>query len=400
MAHRHTQVSGPPAPGGGPLTVADAGNGRVAELDGLRGLAALSVVVAHYFGEGPHGLRAFTFGWIGVDVFFVLSGFLIGSIILKGRDEPHFLASFYLRRALRILPIYMLTIGAVFLFLALAGAGRAWIDAPLPLGSYLTFSQNFAMLAHAETGGDWLLPTWTLAVEEQFYLIAPLLICFLPRRHLPVFLVAGIAAAVLLRIFFQLTDASWMASLVLLPSRMDLLLCGVLAAWLLQAQLLAGEKIDMALRLIPLACAIALIPVVAAEPWTGVKLAKILAPLLLGVGSAALILALVRGAPEGRRFRSGILGFFGTISYGLYLIHQPVAGILHGLILDARPDIGTTAAFAVTLAAFAASVALAWVSWRWMEAPLIALGRRRRYGQAEESSVAGAREYAPLKSNA
>ncbi len=98
---------------------------RVVELDGLRGLAALVVVVAHYFGEVPSGISALTAGWLGVDVFFVLSGYLIGSLILENRHAPNFFSVFFLRRACRILPVYLVTISAVFLALALLGPGRS-----------------------------------------------------------------------------------------------------------------------------------------------------------------------------------------------------------------------------------------------------------------------------------
>src|SRR5262249_42277957 len=70
---------------------------RVPELDGARGVAVLAVIIAHYFGEVRHGFAALTFGWVGVDLFFVLSGFLIGSIILERKDSPNFLSVFYTR---------------------------------------------------------------------------------------------------------------------------------------------------------------------------------------------------------------------------------------------------------------------------------------------------------------
>jgi hypothetical protein len=82
---------------------------RIPELDGLRGLAALLVLIAHYFGYVAHGTKALAFDWLGVDLFFVLSGFLIGSIILANHTQPNFFLSFYLRRAARIVPVYGLS---------------------------------------------------------------------------------------------------------------------------------------------------------------------------------------------------------------------------------------------------------------------------------------------------
>ena len=95
-------------PGAAPVTTTK----RIPELDGLRGVAALAVVVAHYLGEVPHGFAALMIGWYGVDLFFVLSGFLMGSIILNHHTEPRFLTSFYRRRAARIIPIYFVVVCA------------------------------------------------------------------------------------------------------------------------------------------------------------------------------------------------------------------------------------------------------------------------------------------------
>src|SRR5690349_10449838 len=78
---------------------------RIPELDGARGIAVLAVVIAHYVGEVEHAPVGFSFGWMGVSLFFVLSGFLISSIVLERKDSPNFLPVFYIRRALRILPL-------------------------------------------------------------------------------------------------------------------------------------------------------------------------------------------------------------------------------------------------------------------------------------------------------
>jgi peptidoglycan/LPS O-acetylase OafA/YrhL len=362
--------------------------GRITELDGLRGLAALAVVIAHYFGEVPSGFRLFTFGWLGVDVFFVLSGFLIGSIILEHREKPGFFTAFYMRRAMRILPIYFVTLASTFTALALLGGAHAWIDPPLPFVAYATFSQNFAMVMHGATGSEWLVPTWTLAVEEQFYLLSPLVLFLLPERRILPFLLIGIGLAVGFRLWLIATDALWTTSLVLLPSRLDLLLSGVLGSWLLRTGWANARNHDLVLRSLPLICIVALIPIVAIDASTGSQWSKVFAPLLIGIGAASYILATTRGAPEGRHLRAPWLVFLGAISYGLYLIHQPIVGLLHGLILDGRPDIATPAQLAVTLLALTVSVGVAWLSWRTMEAPLVRFGRRWSYGNGSPGLTA------------
>jgi peptidoglycan/LPS O-acetylase OafA/YrhL len=94
---------------------------------------------------------------------------------------------------------------------------------------------------------------------------------------------------------------------------------------------------------------------------------------------AAYIMLGARGWEVFRPFRSAGWQFFGSISYGLYLVHQPVAGAMHGLILGGRPDIGSLPELAVTVAATAASIGIAWISWKFMEAPLLRFGRRSQY---------------------
>ncbi len=347
---------------------------RVAELDGMRGLAALSVVVAHYFGEVGHGLSSLGAGWVGVNLFFVLSGFLIGSIILERRSSPNFLGVFYYRRAVRILPIYLLTVSFTLVFLA-SNRSMPWVDASLPVWSYMTFSQNVVMAATGTYDSRWLLPTWTLAVEEQFYLLVPLLVLAMPSRFLLPAVIAGIAAGCGVRA--ALYGVGWaIGAQFLLVSRCDILLCGVLAALVHHRRLRVG---DMALKLIALFAALGTLLTMLHYRLTDRSVFVVLAPILVAGSSAALVLLAVRGWWVLRPFRSAGWGFLGSISYGLYLIHQPVAGAMHGLVLGQGPDLGSVSQLAVTVAAMIASIGIAWASWRFLEDPLVRKSRKYRY---------------------
>lgn len=348
---------------------------RIPELDGIRGLAALAVVLAHYFGEPAHGIAALTVGWIGVSVFFVLSGFLIGGIIDENRSAQNFLKVFYLRRGARILPIYF-AVCLLTLWAALLTHGQVWSDTPFPAWVYGVFGQNIALPVWGG-GGKWLLPTWTLAVEEQFYLVLPMIFLFAPRLLLVPVLIALWLCAPLVRVA-GLDNAY--AALTLLPSRMDLLLSGVLAA-MLNARFDLSRHL-LTLRLAPLVCMVLLLGLAIFSRVAGSDAAlTVLNPSLLGVGVGAFLLSLVHGAPEAKRFGSPGLRFFGGISYALYLVHQPVSGLLHGLILGTRPDIGTPAQIAVSLLAVACSIGVAAASWRWLEGPCLAWGRNFRFGE-------------------
>ena len=110
----------------------------------------------------PHGWRAALFGWVAVKMFFVLSGFLMARIMLQHMTSPNFLATFYVRRACRTLPVYLVTLAFVFGSLTLLGS-RSWIDPDqfFPLWRYLTFTQTFEMLARGSYGSEWLTPTWS-----------------------------------------------------------------------------------------------------------------------------------------------------------------------------------------------------------------------------------------------
>ncbi|MDR3637440.1 MAG: acyltransferase [Isosphaeraceae bacterium] len=148
---------------------------RIPELDGVRGLAVVAIVIFH---GSPQRLPG---GWAAVDLFFVLSGFLITSIIIKHGGAPGFLKAFYVRRGLRILPIYYLAVLAVAGVRLLIPRRIRWAGLPYTL----TCTQFIALRAFKDMPEycPYLCHTWTLAIEEQFYLIWPLALIALGRRR-------------------------------------------------------------------------------------------------------------------------------------------------------------------------------------------------------------------------
>ena len=349
---------------------------RIPALDGLRGIMTIMVILSHYFGELVHGVRAMMFGWIAVNMFFVLSGFLIGKLILEKKDHANFFAVFYVRRFCRIIPAYVITVVALTLIISQAGA--AWVDADVrfPLWSYLTFVQGFFMVSTDSIGAHWLAPTWTLAVEEHFYLVVPAAIVFTPRRWLaPTLIAAGLAAVALRIAIYYFGFSSEMAALALFPGRADILVCGLLAAMAIRNERMDWARYDLALRVFPIvallgACGLKAI----SAPLFGVC-----APLLVAMGCACFLLAIVRGAPEGERFKSRTLRFFGANGYCLYLTHLPILGLAHGLLLGARPDLASGQQWMVTFAALPVAVLVGWAMTRLVEEPLTTYGRRWRW---------------------
>ena len=360
---------------------------RLVALDGLRGILALMVAASHYIGEVPHGVKLALVGWIAVKMFFVLSGFLMAKVIVDHIGTPGFFATFYMRRACRTLPVYFVTL-ALALGAAQLFQGQVWVDADrlFPLWRYLTFTQTFEMIARGDHGSTWMTPTWTLTVEEQFYLVAPILCRLAGRRHLMKALCVAAAASVAFRLLsFGLGVLPDMAALVLLPGVAHSMFIGMITALLLASNSIDLSRYDVALRVSPLLIlgVVMLAKIIGGDAGA---LYQCVGVPLVSVGCALYLASIVRGAPEALRLRSSVLGALGRLSFGVYLLHMPVLGLMHGLILGGKPDIATVAEFGVTLAAMPVTLGLAWAVNRCVEEPMITYGRKWVFVAGEGNS--------------
>jgi peptidoglycan/LPS O-acetylase OafA/YrhL len=349
---------------------------RLPALDGLRGFATIAVVLSHYLGELPNGIDAFKMGWLAVDLFYVLSGFLIGKLILEKSHHQNFFSNFYLRRICRTFPIYFTCLGLILLLGAIRHWPHTYDDGvTFSIWHYLTFTQNFAMATTGSIGNHWLAPTWTLALEEQFYLLAPALMVFMPKR----WLLPGLISMVVLAPVLRACALIWLpeyqlADNVLLPFKLDVLAAGVVAAIVFKKYpdwIAANEKW---VRASPVVFAgIALGFAVGDKSWPGIG--EVLRPFFVSLACASYILILALDMPEAQRFKGKISGFFCRISYAVYLTHIAVLGILHALILGVAPDFGTAAQLAVTVLAFAMTTLLSLALTKWIEEPITSYGR-------------------------
>lgn len=377
------------------LSAAGGAEVRISQLDGIRGLAIALVLIWHgVFGlvqvvpgsPAAYALRALSLTWAGVDLFFVLSGFLIGGILLANRHSARFFTTFYARRACRIFPLYYVML-AIFLAcgaLARADAMPEWqrwlFGGALPAWSYATYLQNFHV-AGSGLGANWMAVTWSLAVEEQFYLVAPLMIWSLSPRALPVVLSVLIVLAPICRVALQWRlDPSGLASYVLLPARWDALFLGMLAAWAFRQpgcveslrQVLPAIRKALAFGLVILAAMIATNQNIGSWGMTAAGYTVIAACAL-----AMVLLAMISaGGVVHRLLRVRPLVWLGTISYGVYLFHQPIAGVLHGVLLGQPPRVTNVTEAAVTLLSWTCTLALAAASARFFERPIVAAGHR------------------------
>jgi peptidoglycan/LPS O-acetylase OafA/YrhL len=374
-------------------------SGRIPELDGLRGLAIFLVILCHYVGGADHAplgffphraLLAFTVGWSGVDLFFVLSGFLIGGILLDARNSPHYFRAFYMRRVFRILPIYYLwtllfavTVIVVLLFFP-GGAGVASKDL-LRVPTQLLFLQNiFIGMPHFTW--IWFVVTWSLAIEEQFYLIAPPLIRFLSLRHLVTALATTIVLAPVLRfLLFRYWAPGTYLCAYLMPCRADSLSCGILlaVAWrnasfreLLRAHAALLQRVLFVLFLGVggllwwLVHPINVVTVTIGYTWLALFYSALL---LTAVSQPAGWLA------AAARWR--FLGRLGGISYCVYLLHDAFNYFAHAILLHSEPRLYTLGQLGVTALALLATLVVASLSWRFLEKPLILRGHSYSYGE-------------------
>jgi peptidoglycan/LPS O-acetylase OafA/YrhL len=372
---------------------------RILELDGIRGVAVLAVVFYHYTVIGPGaefhtwlywGRAAFRLGWSGVDLFFVLSGFLIGGILLDARDSPRYFRTFYARRSYRILPLY-------FLWLALyplaAAAYSRWGIPSLPEGPqfYLRWSVHWVFLQtlayfylpYRTVAYFWLGPTWTLAIEEQFYLMVAPLVRLLTPRRLFHFLLALLLICPLLRLSGHF---NWFHSYRFIPptlARSDSFAAGILAAmaWKtpdVRAWLVAHKK------LLSWTLAVLFLGPLIFTKWSASSedvFALAFKLEFLAIFFALLILTVLanRTGWLARLMRNSVLREFGRLSYCIYLIHFAVMAASCAFFLHDVPRLDTPASFGAMGFAFVLTYCLAWLSWKYFEGPMLRRGHAYKY---------------------
>lgn len=378
--------------------------GRIPELDGIRGLAIGMILLSHYFLRSiqsrPGSLAAYLLApgrlaWSGVDLFFVLSGFLIGGILLDARQSSNYFRVFYTRRFFRIIPIYFFCLVAAFLLYSLADSGAGgnldWMRRDrLPWITYALFLQNFWMAYASTLGAFGLSVTWSLAVEEQFYLTLPTLIRILTTRRLVSVLLTGTLLAPLLRISIHavLPDhpVSWV---VLMPCRADALLLGVLGAVALRdarcLRFLARSRSLLRSGLAVLASGFVFLTLRSPDPDGFVMLTVGSSWLALFYLSILLYTLLFRGGWLSKFFRWSWLRWLGSIAYGTYLFHELVRGAFFGLLGLRPPQIQSMGDFLLSVLALAVTLVICQWSWRYFEKPLVQIGHRARY-QLDETS--------------
>jgi peptidoglycan/LPS O-acetylase OafA/YrhL len=360
--------------------------GRIPELDGIRGLAITLVLILHYFVVPTPSRIAlyFRLAGSGVDLFFVLSGFLIAGILLDAKQSPSYYKTFYFRRFYRIIPLY-----AIWLAIFVIGVFSVGPSSPLPLRStfngglglwtYFLFLQNFSMAKWGAIGASWMGITWSLAVEEQFYLLLPLVVRRLSGRALLQFALGMIFVAFFIRVAFHLAGAHEMASLVLLPCRADAFGLGILVALAYRNQS-AWSWFTSHRRYLYTAFIILGAGVV---NWTlrDFKLMEWLGFTWMALFYTCLLLLVLAnpGRVERAVFGNRAITRLGTIAYGVYLLHTGILFLCHFVCFHEKPTNHSPATVSVTIVSLLITIVLAELSWRYLEKPLIRMAHAKYF---------------------
>ncbi len=351
------------------------------QLDGLRGIAILTVLLHHFHVHLPAWVD---WGPIGVRLFFLLSGYLITMSLWKlnarsvaGASWWKGLGNFHVRRFTRLAPVlYLMLVIGFLLALPFHGRELLW---------HATFLTNFYAMVHDQWPGP-ASHLWSLSVQEQFYVLWPFVILAIPRRWLPVALLAMFAGAFGYRYWATASGASDFARWLMLPGVIDSFALGALVScW----KASPGRIPVMSGRLGWVVAAAALTCYVIARLM---RYSTFQSPFLAltetfeNVFLAWVMLRTIEGWPGvvGKLFESRVLVYIGKVSYGIYVFHV----LVHVVVGPWLDQIGLQPfVFARALVLCAISVGVATLSWIWIEQPLTTWIRKREAAKRETSAA-------------
>jgi peptidoglycan/LPS O-acetylase OafA/YrhL len=339
---------------------------KIPQLDALRGIAIL-LVIAHnatlHYGTTSYLHPLFDRGWMGVDLFFVLSGFLISGILLDTKESPNYFKNFYARRVLRIWPLYYCLLAFMFVVLphASASQGAVIFAKSSPWWAYPFFLQNFLLPLSTDAAGP-LGVTWSLAIEEQFYLVWPIIVRFLSKRQVAILAMVEIATSPFLRYFLAAHHIHIYANFF---CRLDGLMLGAGLAALVRSKDFVRERyIGLALAVLAVATPLAVIFDLRRAEWIVFTFTS------LAAGAIVYLAMFWQQKWFQWSLANRFLLFTGTISYGMFLLHKIAFAGVDGLHVNSVKHPLLTLGVIVV-----GSYVLAITSWNVLEQPFLRLKR-------------------------
>jgi peptidoglycan/LPS O-acetylase OafA/YrhL len=330
---------------------------RLPQLDAVRGIAIL-IVIIHNSGTFP---RLFANGWMGVDLFFVLSGFLITGILVDTKRSAGYFKNFYVRRCLRIWPLYYSLLFFTFVLVPLLRSSVAHLvfEKSSPWWAFPLFLQNFLLPNSTDAVGP-LAVTWSLAIEEQFYLVWAVVVRFCSEAQVRRIAIVVICLSPALRLYLSLHHVQLYTNVF---CRLDGLMAGSVLALLIRSQrFLPSRFVKLAWFSLIIATALAFVSAASNAGWIVFSFAALAA-------ASFVYLSLFS---EQKWFQlamtNGFLIYTGTISYGLYLLHKIPLDMAKLCHFDRHP-------LALLLITLVAAYALAALSWNVLEKPFLRLKR-------------------------
>ncbi len=294
-------------------------------------MAVLLVIIHHTFGLSDYPLnRIWYFGWVGVDIFFVLSGFLITGILLDTRLKPNYYRNFIGRRTLRIFPLYYLVLALFFILIPKTEEFRYLIDHQ---EYFWTYTQNLLFAFQGWPPNSTLNHFWSLAIEEQFYLIWPFLVLWVPTKHIPKIILTGISISVTIRFVYPEMPFAYTFT----AARFDTLLIGALLAFGIRHHQLLLKKIAVPGLLLSIA-GLLMVVVISRSVSMGNPLIIKFGYLFIALSSGAVLILVFEQGIIGKYLR-GILEqrwllFLGKYSYGIYVYHWIIYNLYYQEILQ------------------------------------------------------------------
>jgi peptidoglycan/LPS O-acetylase OafA/YrhL len=335
---------------------------RVPQLDGVRGVAILLVLIHNIDSFSALHVSAISaHGWMGVDLFFVLSGFLITGILLDTKQSDGYFKNFYARRCLRIWPLYFTLL--IFMFGIVPhlrpSDAHAIFERSSPWWAYPFFLQNFLVAVPARAAGA-LGVTWSLAIEEQFYLIWPLFVRLFSSIQLMRIAVGAILLSPVLRFYLGLYHVDIYSNFF---CRLDGLMAGALLAVLVRSEaFVPGKHVKLAWLVFLVGIALAI--------WTENRQALWITFSMTSLGSVSFVYLALFSQWKWLQMilKNRFLTYTGIISYGLYMLHKIPWDVSKEIFDGRHPflSICMTLGFSYLLAA---------ISWTVLEKPFLKLKR-------------------------